>query len=354
MAGKRVEIAWEVEDTPEALRQRYRNEEEGEVRTRLQALWLLRTGWNLEQVAEVTGVHYRTVQRWVGWYRQGGTAEVCVHHGGGHGQPSWLTAEQEAAVAEEAAKGAFTTAADVPAVGGGAVRSHLPAQRNLWAAASGALPPQGPPAHSYQGEPRSSGSLEKGGCGAALRTAGITTGERLAWADEMRVGLVSMVRRVWAPVGVKVRQPVQQVRQWRYLVVAIEVWAGRLWWCWTESMRSQETASVVRGWQQNTDLKAVVWDGAASHRSEVVQEVGFPLVQQPAYAPELNPAERLFEELRRVVEGKVYDTLAAKVAVLEAELPQWDADPARVSRLVGWSWIMDTLNQLPHSQPSVA
>ena len=113
MAGKRVEIAWEVEDTLEALRQRYRNEEEGEVRTRLQALWLLRTGWNLEQVAEVTGVHYRTVQRWVGWYRQGGTAEVCVHHGGGHGQPSWLTAEQEAAVAEEAAKGAFTTAADV-------------------------------------------------------------------------------------------------------------------------------------------------------------------------------------------------------------------------------------------------
>ena len=113
MAGKRVEIAWEVEDTPEALRQRYRNEEEGEVRTRLQALWLLRTGWNLEQVAEVTGVHYRTVQRWVGWYRQGGTAEVCVHHEGGHGQPSWLTAEQEAAVAEEAAKGTFTTAADV-------------------------------------------------------------------------------------------------------------------------------------------------------------------------------------------------------------------------------------------------
>ena len=77
-------------------------------------------------------------------------------------------------------------------------------------------------------------------------------------------------------------------------------------------------------------------------------------MQQPAYAPELNPAERLFEELRRVVEGKVYDTLAAKVAVLEAELRQWDADPARVSRLVGWPWIMDTLNQLPHSQPSVA
>ena len=42
----------------------------------------------------------------------------------------------------------------------------------------------------------------------------------------MRVGLVSVVRRVWAPVGVKVRQRVQQVRKWRYLVLAIEVWSG--------------------------------------------------------------------------------------------------------------------------------
>jgi transposase len=111
MAGRRVQIAWQVADTPDALRERYRREEEGETRTRLQALWLLRTGWNMEEVARVTGVHYRTVQRWVGWYRQGGLAEVCARHGGGYGQPSWLTPEQEAAVAEEAAQGAFTTAA---------------------------------------------------------------------------------------------------------------------------------------------------------------------------------------------------------------------------------------------------
>jgi transposase len=113
MAGKRVQISWEAEDTPEALREGYRREEEGEVRTRLQALWLLRKGWGMEEVAGIAGVHYRTVQRWVGWYRQGGLAEVCTHHGGGHGQPSWLTPEQEAAVVQEAAQGSFTTAADI-------------------------------------------------------------------------------------------------------------------------------------------------------------------------------------------------------------------------------------------------
>jgi transposase len=170
----------------------------------------------------------------------------------------------------------------------------------------------------------------------------------------MRVGLVSAVRRVWAPVGVKVRQRVQQVRKWRYLVLAIEVLAGRLWWCWTDTMGSEETASVVRGWQRNPNLEAVVWDGAPSHRSQVVQELGFPLVQQPAYAPELNPVERLIEELRRAVEGKVYDTLEAKAEAIEAELQKWDVDADRVRRLVGWSWIRDTLGQLLPPDVNVA
>lgn len=170
----------------------------------------------------------------------------------------------------------------------------------------------------------------------------------------MRVGLVSVVRRVWAPVGVKVRQRVRQVRKWRYLVVAIEIWAGRLWWCWADSMRSEETAGVVRGWQRNTDLVAVVWDGAPSHRSQVVQELGFPLVQQPAYAPELNPVERLIEELRRAVEGKLYPSLEEKVAAIEAELRKWDADANRVRRLANWDWIKATLIQISDPNPIAA
>jgi hypothetical protein len=85
-----------------------------------------------------------------------------------------------------------------------------------------------------------------------------------------------------------------------------------------------------------------------------VQELGFPLVQQPAYAPELNPVERLIEELRRGVEGKVYASLEEKVAAIEAELRKWDADADRVRRLAHWDWIKDTLHQVPHPNPIVA
>lgn len=112
MMGRPWRVEWRPEDTAEALKAAYQRERDPEVRTRLHGLWLLRSGRRLGDTAAVVGVHYRSVQRWVEWYRTGGVAAVCAHHAGGHGQPSRLTPEQEAALAEEAAKGSFTTTAD--------------------------------------------------------------------------------------------------------------------------------------------------------------------------------------------------------------------------------------------------
>ena len=182
----------------------------------------------------------------------------------------------------------------------------------------------------------------------------MTGEEHIGWADEMRVGLVGTLRRVWAPRGIKVRQVVQLRREWQYLNLAVDVRAGRLWWCWTDTLKGDELASVVGGWQQATDLDAVVWDGAPGHRGAEVAAIGFPLLIQPAYAPELNPAERVFQELRRAVEGRCYPTLAAKVAAIAAELVKLDADPARVRRLVAWPWLSEALDQLPAAQVRAA
>ena len=73
-----------------------------------------------------------------------------------------------------------------------------------------------------------------------------------------------------------------------------------------------------------------------------------PQVVQPPYAPELNPVERFFRELRRAIEGKVYPTLQAKQDALEPVLNAWqaDPDPERVRRLCGWEWIREALKDL--------
>jgi len=54
--------------------------------------------------------------------------------------------------------------------------------------------------------------------------------------------------------------------------------------------------------------EAVVWDRAPSHRAkEILGELATKRVFLPSYGPELDPAERIFEEVRRRVEGKVHD-----------------------------------------------
>ncbi len=72
-----------------------------------------------------------------------------------------------------------------------------------------------------------------------------------------------------------------------------------------------------------------------------------PACNFTAFKRELNPVERVFEELRRRVEGVSYDTLEANKQAVEVEHQQLAADPLRVKRLVGWDWLCAALDSLP-------
>ena len=103
-----------------------------------------------------------------------------------------------------------------------------------------------------------------------------------------------------------------------YVAVAIDPLTGRLWWAWQESMKGAEMARIWGAWAEDSALSGWVWDGAGGHKGEDLQAVDAPQVVQPAYAPELNPVEHFFRELRRAIEGKVHPTLQAS-----APLRKW-------------------------------
>ena len=111
--GRKLTIEWATEDDAASLRARYRRERRADVRPRLQGLWLVRTGRTTREVAAVVGVEERTVQRWLGWYRAGGLAEVEGRHAQGKGAAPFLTAEQQADLAGEVETGRCRTAAEV-------------------------------------------------------------------------------------------------------------------------------------------------------------------------------------------------------------------------------------------------
>jgi len=175
-------------------------------------------------------------------------------------------------------------------------------------------------------------------------------GGRLRFGDELRVGLRGQVRRVWAPRGERVYQAVELGYDWRYLFLTADVETGEVEWQWLPDMR-KETFKLALERLREQGVEGIVWDRAPGHRAILVGEAGVKRVFLPPYSPELNPIERMFEELRKEVEGRVYGRLEAKQRAVEEVLWTWKRDPGRVKQLIGWSWIVEQVREA--SYPAV-
>lgn len=188
--------------------------------------------------------------------------------------------------------------------------------------------------------------MEKRGLTDALTVRGIRSGQTAGHLDELRLGVVGTTRRRWGVRGVKIVQPIQRRYEWSYLVLLVDGERGRLWWTWHPTMKSDHLLVSLQDLREASAIEAVVWDGAPAHRERRVRALGLPLVELPPYSPELTPAERIFEEIRRSVEGEVDATLADKQAMVETEARELDAHPDQVRSRAGWQWIHDALSQL--------
>jgi hypothetical protein len=98
-------------------------------------------------------------------------------------------------------------------------------------------------------------------------------------------------------------QRVQVEYRWRSLLLAVAPLSGELRWAWIDRLRQEYLRPVLEEWQ----LECVVWDGAPSPKGKQLTTLETKRVAWPAYAPELHPAERGFEEMRARVEGVVYE-----------------------------------------------
>jgi transposase len=91
----------------------------------------------------------------------------------------------------------------------------------------------------------------------------------------------------------------------------------------------------------------VVLDGAPSHRSEeIVCPGNVDFLRLPAYSPELDPVERWFQEFRRELSNKTFETVELLQEALGQALRPYREEPARLRRLTGFSWWVETVNML--------
>jgi transposase len=340
--GRTLEVDWQ--ETAEELQNLYRNEHNSERRTRLQALWQLRSGKDLKEVAGLVGIAYRTLQYWVTWYREGGLTEVLsrIKGHGRQGRPSKLKPLQQKALAAKVALGAFRTVWDALQwiEGRWKVRYSYGGLYKRLKRLDCRL--KVPRPRSIQADVAAQVKWKASGLAQALKEAELNQSHQVWFSDEMRFGLWGQVRRRWGLRGVKIIQPIQIEFAWEYLVLAVDVLRCQLHWAWAKRMNQSSLMPIFTAWSPD----AVIWDGASAHRGKAMGEVGFERLFLLPYSPELNPCERVFEWLRARIEGKVYTTLQHKRYQIEHHLRHLNADKGRLKSLIGWPWIQDAFAQL--------
>ena len=178
----------------------------------------------------------------------------------------------------------------------------------------------------------------------SLSQAGVNPTHQTGHCDEMRFGLWGQVRRRWGRKGVKIIQKVQIEFAGQYLVLAVDVVRCQWRWDWAARMNQAQLKPIFLSWSPD----AVVWDGASAHRGQGMGQLGSVRIFLPPYSPQLNPPERVFEVLRQVVEGQVYPSLQAKRHAIDRELRRLNANKPQLRALIGWDWIWDAFQQLPH------
>ena len=143
------------------------------------------------------------------------------------------------------------------------------------------------------------------------------------WAeDEHRLGLLPVVRRVWAPRG---RRPAAWVRRrcrWLYVYGFVRPSTGQTWWCLLPTVSTEAMGLALAEFARDegigpTRRAVLVLDGAGWHASPALAvPEGVHLAPLPPASPELQPAERLWP----LVDEPVANRAVADLDELEAAL----------------------------------
>ena len=166
---------------------------------------------------------------------------------------------------------------------------------------------------------------------------------RLMFQDEARFGRMSDPRSCWAPVPHRPVVNLALVREFHYEYAAVSPWDGCLDFMTAEKMNTDSMSRFLLQVSEahKDEFIVMVVDGASSHRSkELKVPENVSLIRLPPYSPELNPAEQIWNMLRRdYFANRVFDSLNAATEQAELGLAEMAANKSAIHRLTNWPWI---------------
>ncbi len=165
--------------------------------------------------------------------------------------------------------------------------------------------------------------------------------------DESRLGLQTVRRRRLTARGTKPVGTCQHRFENFYLYGAIAPRSGDGYFLGLPTLKADLFQVFLDAFAtaRPDTLKVLLVDNRRCHTAtDLVVPPNVVLLFQPPYAPELNPAERVWEALKDELAWGCFADLAALQARVVAIVQTWDA--AMLRSLTAYPFIMDAINAL--------
>ena len=159
----------------------------------------------------------------------------------------------------------------------------------------------------------------------------------------MRVGMRTELGRKYAPCGTRPLGKQRIGYEYLYLYVSIKPMTGEVVACFLPRLdKICFNLFIKERSKQLTRPTLLIADGAGAHRLEEDNPLLKP-AKLPAYSPELNPVERFFQELRRKLKFRVFESLDEAEKFVSEALSEFLSDSERVKSLTQYPYIKSAL-----------
>ena len=166
--------------------------------------------------------------------------------------------------------------------------------------------------------------------------------------DEARFGRINDVRHAWAPKPIRPVCTAMLTHEYTYAYAAVDVDTGEFDSLILPSVNGECMQVFLDeiSTRHPFDHIVMILDGAGWHSSQALKVPNnIKLLRLPPYAPELNPVEHLWDELReKYFHNLAFDSLDALEDRLETGLKAMETDHETVQSIVRWPWIIEALS----------
>jgi transposase len=298
-----------------------------------------------EEIALHTGASTRTVHRVIATYNRLGPAALETPGTGGRRHQYLTLREEEQFLAPffaQAERGEIATVAQIhhafeERVGHNVDDSTIYRllKRHSWRKC---MPrPKHPKADPQVQEQFTAGFSTQVEAAVATREVDDTRPVLIMAQDESCFGRINRPMRCWAPPGVRPHVPTQVVREYTYVYVAVAPDLGQIV---SLILPEASTAMMNLFLEQvsqtfSTHFIVMQVDQAGWHRAnELAIPENIRLIPQPAYSPELNPVEHIWDELReKYFHNRLFSSLDRLIDMLCQGLTTLADDAERLRSL---------------------